>query len=335
MVEDSTQPWVKKEKDKRDIELYIARLFDLRYLSYSYTLDYTTIDIKGDKATVQLYESHSVVFESLAPDVSKLFDLQHTFTLHNKKGMWVIYKDVYQDELSQELNYLTKVDILKQVDRNYQEDLKQKASITIGSGKGLANLLARPLSLTTYWYNRGVAVTYADSHVPEPPCGSPCGYNTDYYKTEPGTDCANFVSQAMYAGEGKSPPDTSGMTTAPGRSYSTDWYYVFNSPVGQQNGSGSSPWIQVIPQYTFLTGNTNKIGPFGVLSSFSSTSQADIVQINTDNTNYNHEGIIVYKGTSLSTTSIDAHTANRYHYALSNWASFPMRFIHIQGWRGN
>lgn len=127
LLEDSTSAWVQKEKDKREIELYNAEAFDLKYLSYHYTLAYDSIDVKNNKATVQLRESHEVVFETIAPEISKMGDLQHIFTLHNKKDGWVIYKDEYQDELSQQLDYMSKEDIKKQVDENYQEDLKRKA----------------------------------------------------------------------------------------------------------------------------------------------------------------------------------------------------------------
>lgn len=95
MLENRAQSWVAKEEEKRDIELYVAKLFGLRYLSYQYTLNYSVIEIKGNTATVQLREGHKVVFEVLAPKVSELANLQHIFTLHNNKGVWVINKDAY------------------------------------------------------------------------------------------------------------------------------------------------------------------------------------------------------------------------------------------------
>lgn len=126
VIDDETLDWVKKEKDKREIELYIASLFDLKYITYNYTLDYDTMEIKNNNAVVQLRESHEVVFETIAPEVSKLSNVQHTITLHNKNGAWVIYKDEYKDELSKQLVHMTKDNIKKQVDENYQKDLERK-----------------------------------------------------------------------------------------------------------------------------------------------------------------------------------------------------------------
>jgi hypothetical protein len=327
LLEDNTLAWVQKEKDKREIELYLASLFDLKYVSYNYTLDYDSIKIKNNKATVQLRESHTVVFEALAPNDSELFNLQHVFTLHNKKGQWVIYKDEYQDELSEEMTQLSKAEIEKIVDQNYIEDLNrlsQESDIT-------SPAVITP-SLTTHAYSAAQANAYADAHVTStcyPNYG--CNYNTAYYKTEPNNDCANFVSQALYAGEGKSPPDTSGMAGS-GRGYYTDWYYVFNNPPGTQNGSGSSPWIQVRPQYDFIRLNSSHVGPYGIVTGFASVTAGDPVYIS-QSSSFDHEGIIISKGSTLSGTTIDAHTNDRRHYPLSNWATYSPVYIHIQGWQ--
>lgn len=85
LVEDKRLGWVKKEKDKREIELYLATLFDLGYQSYTYKLDYDSVEIKNNKATVQVRESHQVIFAVIAPEISIMSNLQHTFTLRNKK----------------------------------------------------------------------------------------------------------------------------------------------------------------------------------------------------------------------------------------------------------
>jgi len=327
VLEDNSLAWIQKEKDKREIELYLASLFDLKYVTYNYTLDYDSIEIKNNKATILLRESHTVVFEALAPEPSELFNLPHVFTLHNRKGQWVIYKDEYQDELSEEMSQLNKEQIKKIVDQNYIEDQNQKSQ-----GPDTSEVLTIPSSIdrTTYAYSRSLATAYADAHV--------TSYNTAYYKTEYyGTtcvDCANFVSQAIYAGEGKTPPDTSGMTTAANRSYTYDWYYVFNNPPNTQNGSGSQPWVNVQRQMDFIRNNAQNesVGPYGYYAAFSSATAGDPVYISQSGT-HDHEGIIISKGSSLSTTTIDAHCTNRYHYALSYWATYTPEYVHIQGWQ--
>lgn len=232
---------------------------------------------------------------------------------------------------------MTKNEIKKQVDENYQKNLEQQNRKSSVATKIFAVPVNSPRSLVNYGYNRTKAVQYADAHIPTELCPT-CGYNTIYYKTEP-ADCASFVSQALYAGEGKTPPNTSGMTTASNRSYYTDWYYVFNSPAGTQNGSGSLPWIRVEEKYTFITGNTNKIGPYGYgTTNLCNIGMGDVVQIKYNSTSYSHEGLIVGKGTgcgTLSNTLVNAHNVDRYHYPLSYWSSHTMRFIRISGWRGN
>src|SRR5260221_9280893 len=54
LLEDNTLAWVGKEKDRREIEIYMATLTGLKYQSYKYTLDYGSIEIKDNKAVVQL-----------------------------------------------------------------------------------------------------------------------------------------------------------------------------------------------------------------------------------------------------------------------------------------
>jgi len=219
------------------------------------------------------------------------------------------------------MTQLSKEEIKKIVDQNYIEDVNQRSQKPSTTGQSAVNL-----TLTTHAYSAAKATAYADTYW--------SSYNTTYYKTEyNGTtcvDCANFVSQAIYAGEGKNPPDTSGMGT--GGNYYTDWYYVFNNPPGTQNGSGSYPWINVQGQMSFIRNNASQVGPYGVLTTFTNVTAGDPVYISQDSTR-DHEGIIITKGSSLSTTTIDAHCTNRHHYALSNWATFTPEYVHIQGWQ--
>lgn len=327
LVAEATADWVKKEQDKRDIELYVATRFDLNYLSYKFTLDFDQIDVKVNTATVQLRENHEVVFKASAPEISKLSGLEHTFALHRRNGAWVIEKDEYQDELSQQLTHMTVEEIKKQVDENYQADLIRRNSFLPRQGampglKVLAKLSTRDLALNSYSYNRSAAVNYADTYWQN--------YNTAWYVTYPDNDCTNFVSQAIYAGQGKTPPNTSGMQPAP-RDYNNDWYYVWNN-------SGSLPWIRVDSQYSFITGNTNKVGPYGSgTTNLCGVDLGDVVQYYAGGI-WAHEGIVTVifqQCGPISTYLVNAHTTNRYHYSLANWATYPMRFIRVSGWRGN
>lgn len=317
LIEDDTLDWVKKEKDKRDIEIYIADLYDTPYVSYSYTLEYDSIDIDKKKAVVQLRESNEVV---TMPDLvtSKMGNLPHTFTLHNKKGEWVIYKDEYKDEISEGLKHQPKEELLKQVDDNYQ-----KSGNSSSGNKVLASVISQPLALTTYSYNRTLAKNYANTYWNS--------YNTTYYKTEPDTDCANYVSQSIYAGQGYNPPNTGGMKTGT-RDYYKDWYYDYPSK------SGPLPWIRVGEQYSFLTGAYGtRVGPYGSqLSGYCGLQPGDVIQLKNSSGTWFHEGIVVAVSSpcvGMQSVYVNAHTVNRYYMQLNGWSTYTLRYISISGWR--
>ena len=324
LVYDNTHDWVKQENDKRDIELYIASKFDLKYINYYFELFIDQIILSDDVATVYLYESHDVVFEASAPEVSSLSGLRHIITLRETPTGWLIQEDQYEDELSKQLSFMTVSDIKSIIDENHNKDLQiNNYSSGPSINEGTRFLSNNPM-LENKTYNGSDAASYADDHTSDLPGSST--YNTNWYKTEE-SDCANFVSQAIYAGEGKTPPDASGM----GNDYQTDWYYVFNNPMGNQNGSGSLAWIRVQEKFNFITGNTNKIGPYGYLAMQGYSTYCDIgiggvVQLYDVNGNriWDHEGIVVQINDcwSMSQVLVDAHTTNRKHYPLSNWASF-------------
>ena len=121
LIEKEDLDWVKMEKDKRDIEIYLDKLYESRFLDYKYTLDYDSITISGSEATVHLRECNEVKNKrDLA--TSYMGNLPHLFILHkiDPKG-WVIYQDEYQDELSQGLALQTKEELLQKVNENYEK----------------------------------------------------------------------------------------------------------------------------------------------------------------------------------------------------------------------
>lgn len=137
------------------------------------------------------------------------------------------------------------------------------------------------------------------------------------------------MSQAIYAGEGKTPPDTSGMGI--NGNYTYDWYYVWNN-------SGSLPWIRVPDQASFIAGNASRIGPYGSgTPAFCDANIGDVVQLQ-NATGWFHEGIVVGKSNPCGgaySIYVAAHTTNRWNYNLYNWTMYGIRFIRILGWRGN
>lgn len=312
LIEDNTLDWAKKEKNKQDIEIYTTALFNTLIVSYSYSLNYISIEIDKKRADVKLSEDNEIV---TLPDyvTSKTGGLLHSFTLHKKQNRWVIYKHDYEDELSDALKYQTKEEIIEQINKNYEMGVSQ---VKTDTPNDVSNI-----SATYNSYNATLAKNYADTY-----------WNTQnppYYMVNPGLDCANFVSQSMYAGMGKTPPDTSSMLQFPIADISRDWYYSWNN-------SGSSPWVNVPDQYNFLTNEPWRIGPYGTsTTSFCSAKVGDVVQYY-DNGGWAHEGIIVIKSTpciGLQSLYVDAHTTNHYHMPLIGWSQFNMRYILINGYK--
>jgi hypothetical protein len=189
--------WVEGEQDKREIELFIASTYNLNYVDYEYSLDYDSIVVRGEEATVRLRESHSVVFEAIAPEVSKLRGLEHVIVLRKTSAGWVIVSDKYQDELTQLMANETKDAIIKRVRLNRAAELQQVAEFESTNQKGQ---LATINSRAWHAYDRSAARTYADTW------GE--WRDNPYYHRNPayqnfdgnGGDCTNYASQVIYAG---------------------------------------------------------------------------------------------------------------------------------------
>jgi hypothetical protein len=333
ILDDNSETWVKKEKDKREIELNIASLFDLSYVKYAYTLDYDSIDLKNNKAIVQLRESHEVVFKALDPDPSNLFNLQHIITLHQKHDGWVIVRDEYQDELSQLMNDEPKEEILKRVSDNYENEKKQKASqgfnnkivaspylsipdyVTHGGGK-----LLKP-SLAGVWhaYNRTAAAQYANAWASNTQTlRNPAWGNFD--PPNGGGDCTNYVSQVIYAGAPQM--DNAG---------SWQWYYY-----GYNDRSPS--WTDVNSLYSYLVSNT-WTGPYGAeITNGCALRGGDVIQLQSGSTWFHSLSVVavlanctnIGPGTAVR---YNAHYTDRYQYPLSYVSAYTKRLIQIQGWR--
>lgn len=131
LVENEDLDWVKMEKDKLDIEIYVAKLYESPYLEYKYTLDYDSIILSGNEATIHLRESNEVTAKRDL-SISYMGNLPHLFILHkiDPKG-WVIYQHEYQDELSQGLALQSKEELLQKVNENYEKGLQQNSTIAL------------------------------------------------------------------------------------------------------------------------------------------------------------------------------------------------------------
>lgn len=82
-------------------------------------------------------------------------------------------------------------------------------------------------------------------------------YNPEYRVPDSGSDCTNFVSQAIYAG-GLSMSPSSIRGTNPGTNTTTDEWYYYNSPSAtaatpyEKAVAVSSSWVRVVDLYTYL-----------------------------------------------------------------------------------
>jgi len=185
-----------QEKEKMEIELYHAELYNLRYVEYKYSLDFrdVSIDIASQTATVSLFEGHDVVFEVSReiskdkPIISSMRNLHHRIGLQKYDGVWKIVSDNYADYLWRVIRAtgMTK--------ETYLRSATEQVS-TNGLDIDLTSECVLQEDNSTYPYNRRGAVDYANRWA--------LGRNPAYYDfSNAGGDCTNFVSQAMYEGGG-------------------------------------------------------------------------------------------------------------------------------------
>jgi hypothetical protein len=180
-------------------------------------------------------------------------------------------------------------------------------------------------------YDGATAAAYADTYWQN--------YNPAWPSfTNQGGDCANFVSQALYAGG-------IAMRTSPPYSGNAAWYMLQNR---RHRWSYALSWINVQDQSIFalqnLPGVTQVASYDGIAPGQTvadNASQGDIVLYDFNNDGvYDHEAIIVASDGinpdgSTNWDLVDAHTNNRYHayWTLAQynatWATTHIVVLHI------
>jgi putative amidase-like protein len=182
-----------------------------------------------------------------------------------------------------------------------------------------AVLLLSPLSALAY--SGSAAASYADQYA--------TSYNPLYPSfANKGGDCANFVSQALFAG---------GIAQRPAGTYSgtAAWYMTQT----RKSWSYSTTWINAQSNSVFLlqhlpgvTTVANVMAPSPTETPPSNAIQGDVVfyDWNNDGT-FDHESII----TTADGQYVDAHTNNRFHafWTLapynSDWMTTHIVVLHI------
>ena len=96
LIDDNNQNWVKLEKDKLELLIYISTVFQTPITNYKFNIDYDKIEVNGENARVSLRESNEI---TTLPDLvtSRLGNLAHLITLHYVNDGWKINQDEYQD----------------------------------------------------------------------------------------------------------------------------------------------------------------------------------------------------------------------------------------------
>lgn len=308
LLEDDTLDWVKKEKDRREVEIYMATLTGLKFQSYQYTLIYDSIEVKNNKATVQLNENLEVVYETMSPETTYLANLQHTFVLHNKKGVWSIHKEEYQDEFSKVFAENSK----EEIKERFKKNLEEHKSALLPNFK-----LAVPLAVNNS-YNRSAAKSY--SYTYRSYSLKNTAYKSMYAADGYGGDCTNFVSQILYSGAPK---------------MSTTWKYDNKGTGSTGDDTWTNAWSVVGSLGNFLTTNTG-LGPYGTVVPVTSTgnylNSGDVILLSSDGGSYFFHAVAGYQFVNGSLTIV-GHDTDRFNYPIVNYFVYTLKFIRIDGWR--
>lgn len=322
LVEESTQgrTFFAFESDKRDIEVYHAKLHRLRYLNYEYFLDIvyiSTLDKNTQTISVTVIEGHDVVYEISAPHVSSLRNLQHVFTMRKTGDVWKIIDDQYEDYFWRQIKSIDKPkkEIIQLIDDSYASWNAQ-----IGNSSLMSDLETQTTFCTWGSYNRAGAIEYAlEWATAEPP------YNEKYYNfTDSGGDCTNFVSQVIHEG------GTAAMVFGgEHKIHAPGWYYY-------NEDDWATDWIWVDGLYSFIVEPRELIGgPKGItVEDGNDACLADVIQ-------YERTGDAVYDHAVVITDQIDdgygnlfhlvsGHTPDEVDVPFNKYIINGVRFIHIE-----
>ena len=180
-----------------------------------------------------------------------------------------------------------------------------------------------------YTYNSSNAVNYA--------MGWAISYNPAYaIMTGLGGDCANFVSQAIFAGTNGS---MSPVPVPPSKMPEFDQQWYRYSAYNLYYGSGA--WVRVGGQsgqsglMTFLTSNTGS-GPYGSYAGRCSAFDGDPVFFYDSSRGWYHTVIITGLSgdcTNLNNYYVNGHTPDQSRVRLSYYSASTIQFINIVSYR--
>lgn len=235
----------------------------------------TGFDMEDDKADLDVYEWMTVGYASDDYSDVNATAYGYNFSLQlgrDRSGDWQITSvsdtDQNFDWMEEEASYAA------QAEKSGEYDLR------VVSEDGSREMMAA-VAATTYSYNVSKAIAYADKYC--------INYNSSYnsYKGR-GGDCANFVSQCLYAG---------------GFKQDSVWY------------RHSVAWINVMKQ----------IAHFKQYGKFLNATNGNLLKGNPIYFDWNGDGVYdhatICVGRNNSGTAIlDSHTRDLYHATWTNWS---------------
>lgn len=318
-----TANWRQMEKNRFEIKRRIAATFEENILDVKFFLDYPTLNIAGQTATVSVLESNEIIYSSDPSDPAKMADLPHEITLKIKGGRWVIQKDRYEDEFTYVLTHTSLDEAFKNIQINY-ELLTKKEETAPFSNEPMPSA-----DLGAYPYHDSAAAMYANTYwgtkgwLPSPVMTAPGKQATwlNRYKSY-SVDCANFVSQAIFQGTSATASDPNYFY--PAVNYNTGWYYKFAPGV-----DGSYAWVNVGGLYNFLLSNQNGArGPAGFRIGICDTRAGQPIMMKVNNA-WAHV-VIVGAVKSCADIRVNSHTTNYYHTPLSTYSAYVLFPVYVR-----
>lgn len=335
IADQSANSEMQKEIDKINLEIYHATVFQLQYQSYQFFLDYgkVEIDSKSNTASVELIEGSDVVYQTFAPTVSEMRNMQHSILLKKENGNWKIKADNYEDYFWRVLKSAKSStdDIRKGIDEAEKQWKTQLSNPTpfLSTSASLSGSLFHRIS----YYDRDGAMIYARDYY-----NNPNPYYPNFSR-----DCTNFVSQAMF--EGGNEPMT-GYYNIYGQYNHDGGWYIYKT--GENSWDRSTSWAGVDQLKAFLIDNTFdwEKGPSGVeYASPSSLEPGDIIQYNwpneipydpnDPNTWYVWDHSVMVMGQNNGTPMVVGRSPNVYNQPYTYFLNlhpdyYGVRFIHIR-----
>jgi len=307
---------------------------------FTYQPTILSCTIQDDKATVTLIPN-AVEHMCAAPSVEAHFPaVTHTLTLEmNPQGFWVIADDEYDDEFKDAYgDHVDWTNLIQSIPYQVAR-LKSEPITTPPEHPTVTNVVVAPGSrpqISTnmpYYisYNRSAAANYALTYTNNSGDSiSTQNYNPLFYAYS-GNDCADYVSQCLWAGFGGSNSSYGiqahaypMITASEGAVYP---WYADSAP------DGSAMWINAYSLINDAKSNYNN-SYYGVQMYVESVSSVALGDVVLDSSGAGHVEIVTSLGStpSWSNICISSHTNNRYNVPLSQLYS-PSQYTNVTFYR--